>query len=222
MALPIILKSQELILMKHAAMNIDAFTEGAFGGIDEAGRGPLAGPVVAAIVVLSANQSIQGVRDSKLLSPKRRTELAAEIKTRASAWSVARADVAEIDELNILQATMLAMRRAVEQLAILPDELHVDGNRAPELPGYQGRTTTLVGGDRLCPAISAASILAKVTRDAQMVELDRRFPEYGFARHKGYPTAQHRDALLRHGPCAAHRRSYAPVRRAITAGAVMS
>ena len=203
-------------------MNIDAFAEGAFGGIDEAGRGPLAGPVVAAIVVLSPNQPIQGVRDSKLLSPGRRTELAAVIKARASAWSIACADVAEIDELNILQATMLAMRRAVEQLAILPDELHVDGNRAPELPGYHGRTTTLVGGDRLCPAISAASILAKVNRDAQMVELDQRFPEYGFARHKGYPTAQHRDALLRHGPCVGHRRSYAPVRRAITAGAAMS
>ncbi|MAF84368.1 MAG: ribonuclease HII [Gammaproteobacteria bacterium] len=191
---------------------------GAIGGIDEAGRGPLAGPVVAAVVVLTPDQHIDGVRDSKQLTPRRRTALAAEIRCHAAAWSVARAEVAEIDNINILQATMLAMRRAVEQLDQLPDELCIDGNRAPELPGYHGQTTTIVGGDRTCLAISAASILAKVVRDDLMLDLDRAFPNYGFAQHKGYPTAQHREALLHYGPCAAHRRSFRPVRQAIEAG----
>ena len=204
-------------VMDRYAVNVSDCAAGAIGGIDEAGRGPLAGPVVAAIVVFSPGQQIDGVRDSKQLSARRRTVLAEEIRNRAGAWSVASADVAEIDELNILYATMLAMRRAVEQLNCLPDELCFDGNRAPELPGYQGRTTTIVGGDRTCPAISAASILAKVARDELMLELDRAFPDYGFARHKGYPTAQHREALLRYGPCSEHRRSFAPVRKAIEA-----
>jgi|ETNmetMinimDraft_26_1059896.scaffolds.fasta_scaffold01627_2 ribonuclease HII len=195
------------------------YAAGAIGGLDEAGRGPLAGPVVAALVVLMPDQHIDGVRDSKQLTPRRRTLLAAEIRYHAAAWSVARAEVAEIDALNILRATMLAMRRAVEQLDRLPDELCVDGNRAPELPGYHGRTTTIVGGDRTCLAISAASILAKVARDDLMLDLDRSFPQYGFAQHKGYPTAQHRKALLHHGPCAAHRRSFRPVRQAIEAKA---
>jgi ribonuclease HII len=144
--------------------------------------------------------------------------LSAEIKDRAVAWSIAMADVTEIDTLNILHATMLAMRRAVEQLDCLPDELRVDGNRAPELPGYSGQITPLVGGDRICMAISAASILAKVARDDLMLELDSAYPDYGFAQHKGYPTAQHREALLRFGPCSEHRRSFAPVRKAILAG----
>ncbi len=204
--------------MDNFAVNTVCFTAGAIGGIDEAGRGPLAGPVVAAIVVLSPEQKIDGVRDSKQLTAKRRTVLAEEIKSQASAWSVALADVTEIDELNILHATMLAMRRAVEQLNHLPGEIRVDGNRAPELPRYRGRTTTIIGGDRTCPAISAASILAKVARDDLMIALDCMFPNYGFARHKGYPTARHREALLRYGPCSAHRRSFGPVRKVIEAG----
>lgn len=205
-------------VMKGYAVNVVAYEAGAVGGIDEAGRGPLAGPVVASIVVLSPGQQIDGVCDSKQLTPRRRTVLAEEIRNQAAAWSVARADVAEIDELNILHATMLAMRRAVEQLDCLPDELRVDGNRTPELPAYHGRTTAIVGGDRICPAISAASILAKVARDDLMRALDSRYPNYGFARHKGYPTRQHREALLRYGPCLAHRRSFAPVRQVIEAG----
>ena len=201
------------------AVNIEGTATGAVGGIDEAGRGPLAGPVVAAIVVLSPGQLIEGVRDSKQLSARRRAVLAEEIQRRAAAWSIALADVTEIDTLNILHATMLAMRRAVEQLQLdcLPDELRVDGNRAPELPAYHGRVATIIGGDRICPAISAASILAKVARDDLMLALDGEYPDYGFARHKGYPTALHREALQRYGPCSAHRRSFAPVRRAIEA-----
>ena len=207
--------------MENYAVNVERCTGGAFGGIDEAGRGPLAGPVVAALVVLSWDQSIEGVRDSKLLSARRRETLATEIKTRAAAWSIARAEVAEIDALNILQATMLAMCRTVKQLqlwpACLPGALYVDGNRAPELPDYRGRITPIIGGDRTCPAISAASVLAKVARDELMLALDDEYPDYGFERHKGYPTARHREALQRHGPCPAHRRSFAPVRRAIEA-----
>ncbi len=205
-------------VIKSYAVNAAANTPGAIGGIDEAGRGPLAGPVVAAIVVLSAQQQIDGVRDSKQLTPRRRTLLSAEIKNQAVAWSIAMADVAEIDSLNILHATMLAMRRAVEQLDCLPGELRVDGNRSPDLPGYSGQITPLVGGDRICMAISAASILAKVARDDLMLELDNTHPNYGFAQHKGYPTVQHREALLQFGPCSAHRRSFAPVRKAIAAG----
>ena len=205
-------------VIKSYAVNAAANAPGAIGGIDEAGRGPLAGPVVAAIVVLSAQQQIDGVRDSKQLTPRRRTLLSAEIKNQAVAWSIAMADVAEIDTLNILHATMLAMRRAVEQLDCLPDELRVDGNRSPDLPGYSGQITPLVGGDRICMAISAASILAKVARDELMLELDNTHPNYGFAQHKGYPTAQHREALLQFGPCSAHRLSFAPVRKAIAAG----
>jgi ribonuclease HII len=206
------------MVIESYAVNGAADAVGAIGGIDEAGRGPLAGPVVAAIVVLSEGQQIDGVRDSKQLTPRRRAVLSAEIKSRAVAWSIAKADVAEIDTLNILHATMLAMRRAVEQLDCLPDELRVDGNRCPQLPGYSGQITPLVGGDRICMAISAASILAKVARDNLMLALDSAHPNYGFAQHKGYPTAQHREALLRFGPCSVHRRSFAPVRKAIEAG----
>ncbi len=185
------------------------------GGIDEAGRGPLAGPVVAAVVVLSPNQCIPGVRDSKRLSATSRERLAVEIMQQALAWSLGLADVGEIDTLNILYATMLAMRRAVDGLGVLPEVLHVDGNRAPNLPDYDGDTRTIVGGDRTCGAISAASILAKVHRDTLMVNLDRDFPQYGFARHKGYPTARHRAALMKFGPCSVHRRSFRPVRLAM-------
>lgn len=177
-------------------------------GIDEAGRGPLAGPVVAAAVILDDARPIEGLRDSKLLSARARDELAVCIRERALAWAVAKSDVAEIDALNILQATLLAMRRAVEALAIEPDEALVDGDRCPPL---SCPARAIVKGDRDVPAISAASILAKTARDAMLVDLDRRFPAYGFARHKGYGTREHLAALARHGPCAAHRRSFAPV-----------
>lgn len=187
------------------------------GGVDEAGRGPLAGPVVAAVVVLESGQRIDGVRDSKQLTAQRRHSLAEVIECEAIAWAIGLADVAEIDALNILHATMLAMRRAVEALPAAPSRLWIDGNRAPEMPRYTGITETLVGGDRTCPAISAASILAKVYRDTLMVDLDRCFPQFGFARHKGYPTAAHREALAEFGPCPAHRRSFRPVRIALAA-----
>lgn len=178
-------------------------------GVDEAGRGPLAGPVTAAAVILDPRQPIAGLADSKTLAPARRTVLAREIETHALAWAVARADVEEIDRLNILQAAFLAMRRAVEALTLAPARVLVDGNRAPALACP---VDTVVGGDRRIEAIAAASILAKVHRDREMVALDARYPEYGFARHKGYGTAAHRAALERVGPCPAHRRSFAPVR----------
>jgi ribonuclease HII len=177
-------------------------------GVDEAGRGPLAGPVVAAAVILDPQRPITGLRDSKLLSAPARDRLAAEIRTHALAWAVAQSDVAEIDTLNILQATLLAMRRAVDALSIVPDEALIDGNHCPKLAI---RARAIVKGDRTVPAISAASILAKTARDALLVELDARYPGYGFAQHKGYGTAVHLAALERHGPCAAHRRSFAPV-----------
>jgi len=177
-------------------------------GIDEAGRGPLAGPVVAAAVILDPERPIPGLRDSKLLSSARRDALAAEIRERSLAWAVGEADVAEIDALNILQATLLAMRRACDGLTLMPDEALVDGNRTPAL---RCPARAVVKGDRDIPAISAASILAKTVRDALLVELDRRYPEYGFAQHKGYGTASHLAALVAHGPCPAHRRSFAPV-----------
>jgi ribonuclease HII len=188
------------------------------GGVDEAGRGPLAGPVVAAVVVLAPQQRIDGVRDSKQLTAARRDELFDVVRRDALAWAIGQADVNEIDDLNILHATMLAMGRAVGRLALLPGLLRIDGNRAPDLPGYAGVTETVVGGDRRCPAIGAASILAKVSRDRMMRELDARYPAYGFARNKGYPTPAHRDALIRIGPCPAHRRSFRPVREALAAG----
>lgn len=189
------------------------------GGVDEAGRGPLAGPVVAAVVLLPAGRRLPGVTDSKQLSARRRAELAELIRREAVAWSVASATVAEIDRLNILQASLLAMRRAVERLPVWPAQLRVDGLQAPRLPGYPGRVETLVRGDQRCPAIAAASILAKLTRDAELLALDQRYPAYGFAQHKGYPTAAHRAALRRHGPCPAHRRSFRPVQAALAAQA---
>lgn len=190
------------------------------GGIDEAGRGPLAGPVVAAVVVLAPGQIIEGVTDSKLLPAARRKSLAVDIRAQSLAWALGSATVEEIDRLNILHATLLAMRRAVEALNAWPERLRVDGNRAPSLPGYPGVVETLVQGDRLCPSISAASILAKVARDDVMLKLDAEFPGYGFAVHKGYPTADHRAALQRLGACAAHRRSFGPVRAALQSGCV--
>lgn len=180
-------------------------------GIDEAGRGPLAGPVVAAAVILDATAPIAGLRDSKELSALARARLAVEIRTHALAWAVASANVAEIDALNILQATLVAMRRAFEALAVAPAEAWIDGNRCPDLPCA---TRAIVGGDRTVAAISAASILAKTARDGMLVELDGRYPAYGFARNKGYGTPEHLAALERHGPCPAHRRTFAPVAQA--------
>lgn len=180
-------------------------------GIDEAGRGPLAGPVVAAAVILDGAAPIAGLRDSKELSARARAHLAVEIRAHALAWAVASADVEEIDALNILQATLVAMRRAYDALAVAPAEAWIDGNRCPDLPCV---ARAVIGGDRDVPAISAASILAKTVRDGMLVELDSRYPAYGFARNKGYGTPEHLAALARHGPCPAHRRTFAPVAQA--------
>jgi ribonuclease HII len=179
-------------------------------GIDEAGRGPLAGPVFAAAVILDPERPVDGLRDSKLLTPQMRERLAAEIRGRALAWAVAEAAVAEIDELNILHATMVAMARAVAGLCVRPQEAWIDGNRCPDLPCA---TRAIVGGDRDVAAIAAASILAKTARDAVLIQLDARYPLYGFAQNKGYSTREHLAALAKHGPCPAHRRSFAPVRQ---------
>lgn len=185
-------------------------------GVDEAGRGPLAGPVVAAAVILDPARPIEGVGDSKALSEQRRDVLAVEIRRHALAWSVAWADVGEIDSLNILQATLLAMRRAIGGLSVLPTHIQVDGNRAPSLDGLGLRchVETIVKGDAKIAAIGAASILAKTTRDAMLVELDAVYPGYGLAGHKGYPTAAHCTALAKLGPTPIHRMSFAPVRQA--------
>lgn len=183
-------------------------------GVDEAGRGPLAGPVYAAAVILDPLQPITGLRDSKLLSARQRAALSGAIKHHALAWAVAAATVEEIDTLNILRAALLAMRRAVAALPVQPDEAVVDGNQAPTLTMS---CRTLVGGDRLHPAISAASILAKTARDAELIALDAAYPDYGFAQHKGYGTPQHLLALRMHGPCPIHRRSFAPVAQRILA-----
>lgn len=181
-------------------------------GVDEAGRGPLAGPVFAAAVILQDPPVIQGLADSKKLSAKRRDALAAEIKVCAECWAVASASVEEIDSLNILQASLLAMRRAVEALSMQPAAIQVDGLHVPKvaMPAH-----AIVKGDATVPAISAASILAKVARDALLLDLHAAYPDYGFDRHKGYGTALHMDALRRFGPTPAHRRSFAPVRRAL-------
>ena len=181
-------------------------------GVDEAGRGPLCGPVMAAAVILDPARPIAGLNDSKKLSEAARERLAPQIRERALAWAVAEASVEEIDRLNILHATMLAMQRAVAGLAIPPELVFIDGNRCPRLP-MEARA--VVKGDSLVAAISAASILAKVTRDAEMTELDSRHPEYGFARHKGYPTAEHLAILAERGPLPEYRQSFKPVRRAL-------
>ncbi len=182
-------------------------------GVDEAGRGPLAGSVVAAAVILPDACPIVGLADSKTLSEKKRDQLAAEIKQHAVAWCIASASVAEIDQLNILQASLLAMRRAVEGLTLQPQRVLVDGNRIPS--GLTMAAEAIVKGDSKVKAISAASILAKTARDAELVLLDQTYPQYGFAAHKGYPTAAHLAALEQFGPIAAvHRLSFAPVKRA--------
>jgi ribonuclease HII len=178
-------------------------------GVDEAGRGPLAGPVLAACVVLDLARPIEGLADSKVLSSSQRETLAVAIRARARAWAVASASVEEIDRLNILQATLLAMRRALQQLDVALDEVLVDGNRCPAI---EQPVRAVIKGDATVPAISAASILAKTARDRMMGELHALRPEYGFDRHKGYPTPEHLAALRRYGVSQYHRRSFAPVR----------
>ena len=182
---------------------------GLVAGVDEVGRGPLAGDVVAAAVILS-DQIPEGITDSKKLSAIRRERLAKEIKALAIAWSVGRASVQEIDALNILEASLLAMKRAVEGLTVQPSLVLVDGNRLPKW-AYEARP--IVGGDALEPAIGAASILAKVQRDSELEALDGQYPQYGFGRHKGYPTREHLEALKVHGVLDIHRRSFGPVKR---------
>lgn len=187
---------------------------GLTAGIDEAGRGPLAGPVVAAAVILDSLRPIDGLDDSKRLAAARRESLAAEIRMTSVAWSVAWADAGEIDRVNILGATLLAMRRAILGLAVRPRFVLVDGNRLPNLDFFGERIPggAVIGGDARYPSVSAASILAKVTRDAIMRRADRLFPGYGFASHKGYGTAEHLRNLDRLGPCEQHRQSFRPVR----------
>ena len=184
-------------------------------GLDEAGRGCLFGPVFAAAVVLSPERPIRGLNDSKLLSPEKRETLAVRIRERAVAWAVASASVEEIDRINILQATMLAMSRAVEALQPYADHALIDGNRCPDL---SCTSQAIIKGDSKVPAISAASIMAKVTRDREMLDLDMRYPGYGLAQHKGYPSKAHIEALESLGVTPVHRRSYAPVRRIIERG----
>ena len=198
--------------MPDFATETDLIAQGfrRIAGVDEAGRGPLAGPVVAAAVILDPARPIEGLADSKALSARRRDLLFEQICTHAVAWAVGRAEVAEIDQLNILQASLLAMQRAVAGLSPVPVSALVDGNRLPQLP-CPGRA--IVGGDAIEPCISAASIVAKVLRDREMVAMDDRYPGYGLARHKGYPTAQHLAALRTLGVSPIHRRSFGPVRR---------
>ncbi|EON87483.1 ribonuclease HII [Plesiomonas shigelloides] len=185
---------------------------GLIAGVDEVGRGPLVGAVVTAAVILDPARPIVGLADSKKLSEKKRLALFDEIKEKALAWSLGRAEPHEIDELNILHATMLAMQRAVVGLPITPEFVLIDGNRCPALPMP---AQAVVKGDSKVAEISAASILAKVTRDREMAELDAQYPQYGFAKHKGYPTADHLRLLAEHGAIAEHRRSFAPVKRAL-------
>ena len=179
-------------------------------GIDEAGRGPLAGPVYAAAVILVPARQIKGLKDSKLLSPEQREILARTVIEQALAYAIAQASVEEIDRLNILQASLLAMRRAVDALRLRPDEAWIDGDRCP---GLACPERAIVSGDRLHGVISAASVLAKTARDAEMRRMHERFPKYGFDQHKGYGTPEHLQCLEMHGPCEIHRRSFEPVRR---------
>lgn len=183
-------------------------------GVDEVGRGPLAGAVVTAAVILDPARPIEGLTDSKKLTALRREKLAAEIREKALAWSLGRAEVGEIDQLNILWATMLAMRRAIEGLSIHPDLVLIDGNRCPEAPYNM---EAVIKGDAKVPEIGAASILAKVTRDAEMVELHEQYPLYGFAGHKGYPTKIHLEAIRKYGILPCHRQSFKPIKNLLPA-----
>ena len=184
-------------------------------GVDEAGRGPLVGSVVAAAVILDPNNPIEGLNDSKKLTEKKREKLFIEIQEKALAWAIAEASAAEIDEHNILQASLLAMRRAVEALPFQPEHVLVDGNKIPQ--GLRMSCDAVVGGDALHAEISAASILAKVTRDHQMIEMDQKHPQFGFAKHKGYPTKAHFEAIALHGVIDEHRRSFGPVKKVLAA-----
>jgi ribonuclease HII len=192
------------------SLSLDFTPSGLIAGVDEVGRGPLVGDVVAAAVILNPNKPIDGLTDSKKLSEKRREQLAAEIKERALAWCIASASPAEIDEINVLHASMLAMQRAVEGLNVQPDHVKVDGNRCPPL---SISVEAIVKGDAKVPEIGAASIIAKVHRDQQMIDLDKAYPQYGFAKHKGYPTAEHMKLLQQYGVLPQYRRSFGPVKR---------
>lgn len=192
------------------SLSLDFTPSGLIAGVDEVGRGPLVGDVVAAAVILDPNKPIDGLTDSKKLSEKRREQLAAEIKERAVAWCIASASPAEIDEINILHASMLAMQRAVEGLNVQPDHVKVDGNRCPPL---SISVEAIVKGDAKVAEIGAASIIAKVHRDQQMIDLDKAYPQYGFAKHKGYPTAEHMKLLQQYGVLPQYRRSFGPVKR---------
>lgn len=183
-------------------------------GVDEAGRGPLAGDVVAAAVILDPNNPIDGLDDSKKLTEKKRDALFDEIQEKALSWSIARATVSEIDDINILQASLLAMHRAVDGLCQIPEHVLVDGNKLPE---WQYASEAVVKGDSRVAAIAAASILAKVTRDREMIAMDSAYPQYGFAKHKGYPTKAHMQAIEEHGISDIHRRSYAPIKKLLAA-----
>lgn len=205
------MRSKKFLHAEQVALSWD--TPGLMAGVDEAGRGPLAGPVVAAAVILDDRNPIQGLADSKVLTARRRDQLFDEIRAKALCCSVAEARVEEIDALNILQATLLAMRRAVEGLRLKPVLVLVDGNRLPTL---SMRAEAIVKGDSKVAAISAASILAKVTRDRWCAELDMQYPQYGFAGHKGYGTAEHLQALQTHGACPQHRKTFSPVARVLT------
>ena len=207
------MQSKRFLRAEQAPLDWD--TPGLIAGVDEAGRGPLAGPVVAAAVILDPRRPIAGLADSKKLGAARRERLFDEIRAKALCCAVAQATVEEIDRLNILQATLLAMQRAVAGLRLPPAKVLVDGNRLPTLAM---RAEAVVGGDVLVPAISAASILAKVTRDRWCAEVDAQWPQYGFAAHKGYGTAAHVAALHAHGACELHRRSFAPVAAALARG----
>ncbi|WP_126455537.1 ribonuclease HII [Sulfuriflexus mobilis] len=189
--------------------------QGLIAGVDEVGRGPLAGPVVAAAVILDPTKPINGLADSKAISAKRREALNSEIRHKALCWAIARAEVDEIDELNILHASMLAMKRAVELLAIQPEHAQIDGNRCPSL---RCTAEAIVKGDQSVACISAASIIAKVERDREMIELESVYPGYGFASHKGYPTKLHMRALAEHGVTPVHRYSFGPVARLMEKG----
>ena len=204
------MRSKKFLQAEQAPLVWDV--PGLVAGVDEAGRGPLMGPVVAAAVILDDLHPIKGLADSKKLTALRREKLYDEIRAKALYFSIAQASAAEIDEINILQATMLAMRRAVEGLRLKPTKVLVDGNRIPTLVIV---AEAIVGGDALVPAISAASILAKVWRDRWCQEMDLAYPQYGFASHKGYGTAEHLVALQQHGACPEHRRTFAPVARVL-------
>jgi ribonuclease HII len=202
--------SKKSWVLEQAPLNFDV--PGLMAGVDEAGRGPLAGPVVAAAVILDDLHPIAGLNDSKKLTAKRREKLFDEIKAKALCFSIAEATVQEIDEINILQATLLAMKRAVEGLRLKPVKVLVDGNR---LPAIDIRAEAIVQGDALVPAISAASILAKVHRDRLCDQMHAQYPQYGFDQHKGYGTAVHLAALQAHGPAECHRLTFAPVARSV-------